>query len=70
MKNHDRISFTREYCRCRKIPYRIVRNEGLTIAGYHAIYSLYNLTYAEIVRAIDDMCEYDALTTEYIRRTK
>ena len=68
--NHNKVSFTREYCQCKKIPYRITRNEGLTIAGSHAIYSLYNLTYGEIVRTIDEMCEYDMVTTNYIRRIK
>lgn len=68
--NHDKVSFTREYCQCKKIPYRIARNEALTIAGYHAIYSLYNLTYNEIVNAIDEMCEYDPVTTYYVRRIK
>jgi len=68
--NHNKVSFTREYCQCRKIPYRITRAEGLTIAGSHAIYSLYNLTYGEIVQAIDEMCEYDMVTTDYMRRIK
>ena len=68
--DHNIVTFTREYCCCKRIPYRIVHAEGLTIAGYHAIYSLYNLTYADVIRAIDDMCEYDATTTYYIRRIK
>lgn len=31
---HDRISFTREYCRCRRIPYRI-KGESFYIGEFH-----------------------------------
>lgn len=58
MNNHDKISFAREYCRCRRIPYRIIR-ESLYIAGRYVCYSLYNIPYREIVEMIDNSCEYD-----------
>jgi hypothetical protein len=62
MANHDRITFTAEYCRARRIPYRVKR-EALFISGKQVCYSLYNLTYSEILRVIDDFCEYDQTTT-------
>lgn len=58
MKNHDQISFTREYCRCRDIPYR-VKGEALFIDGWQVCNSLYNLPYTEIITMIDNECYYD-----------
>ena len=62
---HDKITFTREYCLARRIPYKIKR-EALFIDGVQFCYSLYNLTYADIVNCIDSFVKYDDLTTFYI----
>ena len=62
---HDKISFTAEYCRCRNIPYRIKR-EALFINRKQVCFSLYNLTYEDIIRMIDKFCVYDGLTQNYI----
>lgn len=55
MKNHDKISFTREYCKCRRIPYS-VKGEALYIDGFQVCFSLLNLDYAAIVEMIDKEC--------------
>ena len=67
MKQHNKISFVREYCRCRRIPYRIVC-ETLYIAGEYVCYSVYNLTYSALVQAIDKVCVYDETATFFIAR--
>lgn len=59
MQRHDKISFAREYCRCRRIPYR-VKGEALFIDGWQVCFSLLNLPYAEIVTMIDNECCYDS----------
>lgn len=66
---HNTVSVIREYCRMRKIPYKIVHNHGLYIAGYHAIYSLYNFTVIENIKMIDEMCKYN-FAGFYERRVK
>lgn len=58
MKNHDKISFTREYCKCRGIPYR-VKGEALFIDGFQVCFSLLNLDYTAIIAMIDGECYYD-----------
>lgn len=58
MPKHDKISFTREYCRCRSIPYR-VKGEALFIDGEQVCFSLLNLDYAAIISMIDAECYYD-----------
>lgn len=69
MKDHNKITFAREYCLCRRIPYRI-KAEALYIkrcGKYQQIcFSLYNLTHVDIIRVIDGACEYDDVTTFYI----
>jgi hypothetical protein len=67
MRQHDKISFVREYCRCRRIPYHFER-ETLYIAGGHFCFSVYNLTYSELVQAIDRVCVYDEITTFFVER--
>jgi hypothetical protein len=62
---HDKISFAAEYCRCRAIPYRIKR-EALFIDKRQVCFSLFNLTYIEIIGMIDKFCIYDDLTQNYI----
>lgn len=58
MPNHDKISFTREYCRNRAIPYR-VKGEALYIDGFQVCFSLLNLDHAAIIAMIDAECYYD-----------
>lgn len=55
---HDKISFAREYCLCRRIPYRI-KGEALFINGYQVCFSLYNLDYSDILKMIDTAVIYD-----------
>lgn len=58
---HDKISFAREYCRCRRIPYRI-KGESLYIGEFHfnaVCYSLFNHSYADIMKMIDNEVIYD-----------
>ena len=68
MTSHTKLAFTAEYCRCRKIPYQIKR-EALFVKKHgvytQLCYSLYNLTYSNIITMIDDACAYDAVTTFY-----
>lgn len=67
--NHNKISFVREYCRCRRIPY-MFKGKGLFIlhhGKYKQIwYSVYNLTYIELITVIDRECIYDYETTFFI----
>lgn len=67
MKQHNKISFVREYCLCRRIPYRIQR-ETLYIDGEYFCFSVYNLTYSELITAIDKACIYDGKSTFFIAR--
>lgn len=60
MTTHDKISFTREYCRCRRIPYRFNR-EALFIDGFQICYSIYNIPYTEIVQMIDKHVIYNEM---------
>lgn len=65
----NKLTFTAEYCRCRHIPYKII-HESLYIKRngkfMQECYSLYNLTYRDIITMIDKSCEYDIITTFYI----
>lgn len=55
---HDKISFAREYCRCKRIPYRF-NKESLVIDGYTICFSIFNIPYTDIVKMIDDSVYYD-----------
>lgn len=57
---HDKKTFTAEYCRCRRIPYKFI-NEGLYIKGYQVCFSIYNLSYNEIVSMIDNEVVYNEI---------
>ena len=61
---HNKESFVREYCLARKIPYRLVK-EQLYVDGNYCCYNVYNLTYADLLVAIDNMITYDELTTDF-----
>jgi len=65
MAAHNKLTFTAEYCRARRIPYRI-KHEALFIAGRQIYYSLYNLTYGDILKMIDEHCIYDDVSQFYI----
>ena len=61
MATHDKITLAREYCLCRKIPYKF-HGEQLVIGdknGKDVIFSVYNFTYTELIAVIDRMVEYD-----------
>lgn len=53
---HDKISFAKEYCLCRRIPYYF-HGEHLSIGdkqyGYRSIFSVFNLPYKELIETID-----------------
>ena len=61
---HNKLTFTAEYCRARRIPYSI-KHEALFIGKVQVCYSLYNLTYANIIDMIDKFCMYDDVTTNF-----
>ena len=61
---HNKLTFTTKYCRARRIPYRI-KAEGLFIDGQQVCFSLYNLTYVDIIQIIDKLVHYDETTTFY-----
>ena len=65
MKDHNKISFVREYCRCHRIPYKI-SHETLYIDKHYFCYSVYNLTYLDLIQAIDKACIYDSVTTYFV----
>lgn len=68
MKDHNKITFTKEYCLCRRIPHKF-HNETLIIGEkptYKTIYSVYNFTYADLIAEVDKLCEYDAVTTYFV----
>lgn len=56
---HNKISFAREYCRCRRIPYRI-KKEALFINRRQICFSLLNLSYSNIIAIIDNAVIYDS----------
>lgn len=58
MTTHDKISFTREYCRCRRIPYKF-KGEALSIDGFRVCFSIFNIPYTEIVTMIDKAVVYN-----------
>ena len=66
MKDHNKISFVREYCHCRRIPYKIT-HEALYIDKHYFCFSVYNLTYLELIQEIDKACVYDNITTYFVR---
>ena len=61
---HNKLTFTAEYCRARRIPYKI-KGEALFIEKHHVCFSLYNFTYANIIQMIDKLVYYDETTTFY-----
>lgn len=61
MKEHNKITFAKEYCLCRRIPYKF-KGEQLTIGeGGNSIsfFSVYNFTYADLIKTIDQYVIYD-----------
>ena len=61
---HNKLTFTAEYCRARRIPYSI-KHEALFIGKFQVCYSLYNLTYTDIISMIDKYCVYDDFGTHF-----
>ena len=61
MAVHDKVTLAKEYCLCRRIPYRFI-GEQLIVGdknGKDVIFSVYNFPYSEIISVIDRMVEYD-----------
>lgn len=58
MARHNKITFVREYCLARRIPYKI-KNESLYINGHFILYSVYNLPWLELMQIIDNAVVYD-----------
>ena len=56
---HDKISVVREYCKARRIPYKVNR-EMLTINKEYCCYSIYNLPWTELFSTIDKMVYYNS----------
>jgi len=58
------MSFVKEYCQARKIPYKI-QGEGICIGdmktyeGTFSIFSVYNFTYNQLINTIDKYIDYD-----------
>lgn len=66
MTTHDQITFVKEYLRCRRIPYKMF-NDHLIIGSKSqgttrqpVFYSVYNLTYRDLIDAIDNEVVYDS----------
>ena len=57
--SHNKITFAKEYCLCRRIPYKF-NGEQLVIGGKNEtkniIFSVYNIPY-ELVRVINECAE-------------
>ena len=60
MKEHNKRTFAKEYCLCRRIPYKF-KGEQLILGKDKktVIYSIYNIPYSEIVSTIDKCVEDD-----------
>ena len=59
--SHNKETFVKEYCLCRRIPYKL-KGETLYINKQPVIFSVYNLTYQDLLKTIDNWCEYDSNT--------
>lgn len=66
MTNHNKITFAKEYCLCRRIPYKF-KGEQLTIGDDKKIsfFSVYNFSYSDLIAEIDKYVEYDETLTYY-----
>ena len=72
MVSHNKITFAKEYCLCRRIPYKfygetLVIGTGDKWGDKFSIFSVYNFTYADLIKTIDDNVEYDAENTYFVR---
>ena len=65
MKDHNKLTFTAEYCRCRRIPYKII-GDSLYINKQMIYRNLYYLSYSDIIGMIDKVCNYDNESTYFI----
>ncbi len=63
MAEHDKITFAKEYCLCRRIPYRF-KGEQLEIGKEKrsVIFSVYNIPYTEIPKTINKCAEEVGIT--------
>lgn len=64
MTEHNKITFVKEYCKCRRIPCRF-KGESFVIGdskvkfGAITYYSAYNFSYPDLIKEIDRFVEYD-----------
>lgn len=64
MTEHNKITFVKEYCKCRRIPCRF-KGEQFTIGNLNeypsiiTFFSAYNFSYADLIKEIDRFVEYD-----------
>jgi len=61
MNSHNILTFTAEYCKCIHIKHQIKREALLILTNGRYIqicYSLYNLTYVNIIDMINEHCDY------------
>ena len=61
MASHNKLTFTAEYCRCIRVKHRIKREALLILTDgiyWQVCYSLYNLTYENIIQMINEHCDY------------
>lgn len=71
MANHNKITFAKEYCLCRKIPYKfdgetLIIGDTKTYEGSVSFFSVYNFSYADLIAAIDREVEYSEFG-DYVR---
>lgn len=61
MAIHNQLSFIREYCLCRRIPYKFHGETLVVGTKEHSffIYSVFNFTYVDLIRIIDNKVEYN-----------
>ena len=64
MAEHNKITFVKEYCKCRRIPCRF-KGEQFIIGnpkekfGSVTYFSAYTFSYSDLIREIDRFVEYD-----------
>lgn len=64
MAEHNKITFVKEYCKCRKIPCRF-KGESFDIGdtkdpfGHIHYYSAYNFSYEDLIKEINRFVRYD-----------
>ena len=58
MERHNKRTFVMEYCRCRKIPYRL-KGDSVVVKGQVICPSVNLFTYRDLLDLIDSACVYE-----------